>query len=100
MRRRTKPIQTANPSSSSYLSLDISTYTELEFGKDIIKPGDKIKIKNARGYFIFLKWAHNSHLDVTWVDCMNPETGEFRSFYIDSLKGVYRAKKSIRKKLV
>jgi len=83
-----------------YNNPDIVVYTELEFGKDIIKPGDKIKIKNARGYFIFHKWVHNTHLDVTWIDCMNPNTGEFRSFYMDNLKGVHRAKKSIRKKLI
>lgn len=84
----------------AYSNTDIVVYDELEFGKDVIRQGDKIKIKNARGYFIFLKWAHNTHLDVTWVDCMNPDTGEFRSFYIDNIKGVYRAKKSIRKKLL
>ena len=78
----------------------ISCYYELNFGKDVIKPGDKIKVKGARGYFIFHKWAHNSELDISWVDCMSEATGEFRSFYLDSIKSVYRAKKSIRKKLI
>ena len=78
---------------------NICVYTELEFGRDIIKPGDKIKFKNLRGNFTFHKWVHNSELDVTWIDCMDNKTGEFRSFYIERLKGVVRAKKSIRKKL-
>jgi hypothetical protein len=42
--------------------------------------------------------AHNSEKDVTWIDCRNPNTGEYRSFYIDRLSGLVRAKKSRRKK--
>ena len=78
----------------------ISVYYELEFGKDVIKPGDKIRFKNLRGIYIFHKWVHNSELDITWIDCMDTKTAEFKSFYIEKLKGVHRAKKSIRKKLV
>ena len=78
----------------------INVYYELEFGRDVIKPGDKIRFKNSHGYFVFHKWVHNSQLDVTWIDCMDTKTFEFKSFYMDRLKGVHRAKKSIRKKLV
>lgn len=77
---------------------DIHVYYELEFLKDTIKPGDKIKFKNVRGHFVFLHMAHNSALDVTWIDCRNPETGEYRSFYVDRLKSLVRDKKSRRKK--
>lgn len=77
---------------------NIHVYYEVEYLKDIIKPGDKIRIKNVRGTFIFLWMAHNSEKDVTWIDCRNPVTGEYRSFYIEKLKGLVRAKKSRRKK--
>ena len=76
----------------------IHVYYELNFLKDTIKPGDKITFKNMRGHFIFLHLAHNSEKDVTWIDCRNPATGEYRSFYVERLKGLVRAKKSRRKK--
>lgn len=77
---------------------DIHVYFEVEYLKDVIKPGDKIKIKNMRGHFLFICMAHNSKLDVTWIDCRNPATGEYRSFYIDRLRGLIREKRSRRKK--
>ena len=78
----------------------VHVFYELEFGKDVIKPGDKIKIKNTRGVFTFIKWVHNSKKDVTWIDCMDSRTMEERSFYIQNLKGIVRPKRSRRKKLV
>jgi len=89
-----------NPTTPFGHNPNIICYYELEFGRDVIKPGDKIRFKNTRGYFIFHKWVHNSELDVTWIDCMDTKSYEFKSFYMDSLKGVHRAKRSIRKKLV
>ena len=78
---------------------DISVFNEIKYGKEVIKPGDLIKFKDVRGTFRFLQMAHNVKKDVTWVDCMHPITGEYRSFYIEKLKGLVRAKKSIRKKM-
>lgn len=78
----------------------ITCYYELDFGKDVIKPGDKIRFKNARGFYVFKKWVHNFELDVQWIDVIDPSTSEYKSFYMERLKGVHRAKKSIRKKLV
>ena len=79
---------------------NIHVYYELEWGKDVIKPGDVIRIKNTRGTFRFLKWVHNSTKDVTWIDCMDIKDGQFRAFYMETLKGVVRPKKSRRKKIV
>lgn len=78
---------------------DISVFYELKFGKDIIKPGDALKFKDVRGSFKFIQLAHNAKLDVTWIDCFSIETGEYRAFYVEKLKGVVHAKKSIRKKM-
>lgn len=78
---------------------DISVFYELKFGKDVIQPGDMLKFKDVRGSFRFVQLAHNVKLDVTWIDCYNPTTGEYRSFYVDKLKGIVHAKKSIRKKM-
>lgn len=77
---------------------NIHVYYELEFLRDVIKPGDRITFKNVRGEFVFILMAHNSEKDVTWIDCKNPTTGEYRAFYVDRLKGLVRAKKSRRKK--
>lgn len=78
---------------------DISVFYELKFGKEIIKPGDMLKFKDVRGTFRFVRLAHNIKKDVTWIDCFSPTTGEYRSFYVDRLRGIVRAKKSIRKKM-
>jgi len=77
---------------------DIHVYYEVEYLKDVIKPGDRIKFKHIRGEFVFILMAHNSEKDVTWIDCRDSATGEYRSFYVDRLKTVVRAKKSRRKK--
>lgn len=87
-----------NPFKPYWMHDHVHVYYELEFGKDIIKPGDKIKIKNVRGDFTFHKWVHNSKLDKTWIDCMDNKTGEFRSFILHDLKGLVKPKKSRRKK--
>lgn len=73
---------------------NISVFYELEFGKEIIVPGTNIKIKNARGSFKFIKMVHNSNKDVTWIDCVDNSTGEFKSFYIDRLKSIIKNKRS------
>jgi hypothetical protein len=73
---------------------------ELPFGKDVIRAGDNIKIRNTRGTFRFIKVVHNVVKDVTWVDCMDNATGEFKSFYVNQVKTVIRPKRSYRKKVV
>jgi len=78
---------------------DISIFYELKFGNKTIEPGDTLKFKDVRGTFRFIQLAHNVKKDVTWIDCYSPTTGEYRSFYVDKLKGVVHAKKSIRKKM-
>lgn len=78
---------------------DISVFYELKFGNKTIEPGDTLKFKDVRGTFRFIQLAHNIKKDVTWIDCYSPATGEYRSFYVDRLKSVVHAKKSIRKKM-
>ena len=77
---------------------NIHVYYELDFLKDTIKPGDRITFKGIKGEFVFILMAHNSEKDVTWIDCKNFSTGEYRAFYVERLKGLVRAKKSRRKK--
>jgi len=72
---------------------DIFILYELEFKKDIIKPGDKFKIKHDRATYKFQCLAHNTKLDKMWVEAMCVETGEFRSFWIDKITTVIRPKK-------
>jgi len=78
---------------------DISIFYELKFGNKVIEPGDTLKFKDVRGTFRFIQLAHNVKKDITWIDCYSPTTGEYRSFYVDRLKGIVHAKKSIRKKM-
>lgn len=84
--------------STAYSDKDIFEYYELEFGKDVIKPGTIIKIKGTRGTFRYRKHAHNSRLDVTWVDVVHNQRYSYHSFYIDQIRGIVKPKKSRRKK--
>lgn len=77
---------------------DIHIQYEIEWKKDIIKPGTLIKFKNDRGRYKFRCLAHNIKLDVTWVDCIDTKTLEWRSFYVDRLIGVIKPKRSRRHK--
>lgn len=77
---------------------DISLFYSLEFGKKIIEPGTRFKVKGSRGTFVFHKLVHNSKTDKTWVDCMDDYTGEYRSFYVDKIKSVVAPKRSRKDK--
>lgn len=81
-----------------WLNPDISVFYELSFNKDVLVPGTRFKIKNARGTFVFHKLVHNSRLDKTWVDCMDDATGEYKSFYVDRIKSIVKLKRSRKDK--
>lgn len=87
--------------SDSYLSKDhIDVQYELAFGKDVIRPGTQIRFKNDRGYYKFRCLAHNTELDVTWIDAVNVMTQAMHSFHVARLKCVVKPKRSRRKKAV
>jgi hypothetical protein len=71
---------------------------ELQFGRHLIQPGDKVKIKNQRGTYTFYRLAHNIESGSSWIDCRNPQTGEFHSFHIAKIRSVIRPKKLRGKK--
>lgn len=79
---------------------DICVLYQLDFYGDLIKPGDKLKFKNDRSTYVFVRLAHNVKLDSTWIDCTDFDTKETRSFHVSKLKLVVRPKKSRRKKTV
>lgn len=76
----------------------ISVFYELEFGKKLLVPGTRFKVRGCRGVFIFHKLVHHSKLDKTWVDCMDDNNGEYRSFYVEKIKAVVPPKRSMKDK--
>jgi hypothetical protein len=76
---------------------DIVVYYELQFNGEIMKPGEKFKIKNDSKTYIFQCFAHNITLDSSWIDAMCLDTGEFRSFRVDRIKGLVRKKSRVKK---
>jgi hypothetical protein len=83
---------------NAYVLMDqIAVQYELQFGKDVIKPGDKIRIKNDRVTYTFRCMAHNISLDTTWIDCIGPD-GDWRSFRVSKLKSLVKPKRSRAKK--
>ena len=77
----------------------VVVYYELPLGRDVVVPGDKIRIKNQRGLFVFRRLAHNIEKNVQWVDCYEVLGGKYRAFYVDKVKSVYRPKKSRVKRI-
>jgi hypothetical protein len=77
---------------------DITVYYELEHKDGLITPGETLRFKKDRKKYKFISFAHNSSLNVGWIDVMDVATGEFRAFYIEQLNGIFRAKRSRRKK--
>lgn len=77
----------------------VVVYYEFPLGKEVVVPGDKIRIKNQRGFFIFKRLAHHLEKNVQWVDCYEEIGGKYRAFYVDRVKSVYRPKKSRVKKI-
>lgn len=69
---------------------------EYQHGRDLIIPGDKIKIKFERGEYKFIRHVYHTQKDVEWIDCVSEEG--FRSFYIDQLKSKVKPKKFRKKK--
>jgi len=69
-----------------------------QHGRDLIEPGDFIKIKFQRGQFKFLKHVYHTEKGVSWIDCTGPEG--YRSFYVEELKSKVKPKKFRRKKNV
>ncbi len=51
-------------------------------------PGSKLKFTGERGTFTFTRLASNHMLDVQWIDCLDINTKEYRSFYVERLKKI------------
>lgn len=73
---------------------------ELQFGKDMILPGDKIKIKFDRDTYRFMRLAHHIANDNTWIDCISLKKGSWHSFSIDRIQRKVKPKRSRVKKSV
>jgi hypothetical protein len=72
---------------------------ELAFKGDVLKPGDKFKIKFDRDVYIFLRLAHHIKNDTTWVDAMSDSRGSWHSIRIETIQKIIRPKKLRKKKV-
>lgn len=81
-----------------YYNPHITVFYEFKHGNDEITIGTPLKFKYERSIFKFMKAAHHSEKNVTWIDCMESTTGVFRSFYVEELKGVVKPKKRRKKR--
>jgi hypothetical protein len=73
---------------------------EIAFHDELLTPGTLIKMKNLRGTFKFRCLVTNVKLDATWIDCIDVDTGEWKSFHLSKLKGKVKPKRSRRRKKV
>jgi hypothetical protein len=76
---------------------DIAVEYQYVDGKDIVEPNDKIKFKRDRGTYKFRCLAHHILLDKRWIDCMDLETGEWRSFDVEKFKGKVKPRRRRRR---
>lgn len=77
---------------------DIVVQYQLQFKKDLIKPGDKIKFKNLTGVFLFRCLATKVSTQRDWIDCISVVSGSWHSFDVAKLREVVKPKQSRRKK--
>lgn len=77
----------------------VPTY-EFEFEGEMVMPKMPIKFKNTRGVYKFRCLATNIETGKTWIDCINADTGEWKSFYIERFKGVVKPKRPRRRRKV
>lgn len=77
----------------------IASY-EFELDGDTILPKSLIKFKNTRGSFKFRCVATNTQTGKTWIDCINADTGEWKSFYVEKLKGLVKPRRPVRRRKV
>jgi hypothetical protein len=82
-----------------YYNPHVTVFYEFKHGNDEITIGTPLKFKYERSVFKFMKAAHHSEKNVTWIDCMETVTGVFRSFYVEELKGVVKPKKRRKKRV-
>lgn len=76
----------------------IAVAYELKFGQDVIAPGNRIKIKNLRGEYLFRCVASPINGDRPWIDCISVDAGSWHSFPLGQLKELVKPKRSRRKK--
>jgi hypothetical protein len=69
---------------------------EYNHGRDLIIPGDRVKIKFERGDYKFIRHVFHTQKEVEWIDCVGAEG--YRSFYVDVIKGKVKPKKFRRKR--
>lgn len=72
---------------------DIHLIHEIEFNGDTIKNGDRIKIKNDKAVYRFIRLVVNSKTQIEWADVYCVSFGGWRSFRTDRIKGKYLEKK-------
>ena len=82
-----------------YYNPNITVFYELKHGNDEIVVGTPLRFKYERSIYKFMKAAHNSEKNVTWIDCMEVTTGIFKSFYVTQLKGVVKPKRPRKKRV-
>ena len=79
---------------------NIVVFYEMQHGRDTIVKGDKIAFKNTRGKFVFMKMVENRDTLVSWIDCIEEKTLNYRSFYTDKLKGKIKPRRPRKRRIV
>ena len=54
-------------------------------GEHTLELDSEFKLRGSSKKYKFIRAAKNIRLRVEWIDCMDMETGEFRSFYPDKI---------------
>ena len=78
----------------------IVVWYEMQHNKDTILPNELIAFKNTRGKFRFIKFVQNNETGLSWIDCIDDKTLNYRSFYADRLRGKIKPRQPRRRKVV
>jgi hypothetical protein len=76
-----------------WMNPDIHLVHELQYKKELIKPGIHLKIKNQYSTFTFLRLVINAATGKEWIDVVDDKNGSRRSFTTDKIMGIARGKR-------
>jgi hypothetical protein len=76
--KRTQINKDIEPKSRHGANEHIFVQHELQVEGTLLRPGDQFRVKGERGDFIFQCFAHNTKLDVSWIECFDAAM-QFRS---------------------
>ena len=88
----------SEPRVAFYYNPHITIVYEMKIGTKEVLPGTRVKVKNRRGTYQFMRLVSNSEKNIEWVDLRDEELGSWLSVRPSQISGLVY-KRSYKKKV-